>query len=131
MVFIVGGSYQSSHGKGPKRYLQTIFYAKSNDLNPVPAWEMSKILLPFQIKCCECIITEKNTNDPTLVILGGQDSADSNCRNYWEYKISEVVGDQYLKQFMDNSNDFSQRVNPLYIYICVCVCSFFFLIFCF
>ena len=78
------------------KYLNTIFYAFSDDLNNDDIdniWLISDVKMPMGVVGCQCVIlNDKNT--PKLHIIGGQDSSQTPLDLHLQYDLSQIIGEK-------------------------------------
>ena len=97
-MFIAGG-YDDIKSKKTNR----IWYAISEELKynkHFNIWRVSEIKLPYRIDGCQCIITMKETNDPSLIIIGGVNETQIKQTNHWEFKIKDIIGNDKFQYFI-------------------------------
>ena len=119
---IVGGCFYDSLQK-----TDLIYFAMSKDISDDSInniWQMAKIALPFTLCKCKCMITHQSTNNPKLIILGGQKNKsleDSNI--FLEYKLSDIMGYHTFQRFILDFTKviMSQNTNLFCVWVCVCV----------
>ena len=111
---------------------------KSNDLlkrntntnNNNNLWQISKIKLPYAIISCKCIITDKNTNDPSLNVIGGfnyDKGKDQN--NYWEFKIRDIIGNDSMNEFLKTPTNDTLQNQEVFVTLCHTIFLGFFVVF--
>ena len=97
IVFVVGGAYDK------RQFSKSIYFMKSDDIlrrKRNNYWRKSDIELPCKIWGCKCIITEKNTDNPKLIILGGLDENDRELNIFWQREISDIIGNDAMPEFL-------------------------------
>ena len=91
LVVLVGGMDTETMNASNKLYYFFSDDINNNDCENV--WRESAITLPFPIYECECTFTDINSENPTLVILGGiNDTNETTEAIHWELSLSEIIG---------------------------------------
>ena len=67
---------------------------------------------------CKCVITHRNTYDPKLIVIGGQNDNDENVDTHITYDLSQIIGNDKLRQLMhgvfDNKNKKKEEILPIH-----------------
>ena len=99
LVVIVGG-YDKSNNK----LSNEIYYCVSNDINNKnnnqSIWQLSVIKLPLVLCDCQCIITNKESRNPKLIVLGGESAIRMKTDIYLEYNLCDVIGYDTFNRFI-------------------------------
>ena len=78
-----------------------------NNKNVTNLWQQSKITLDIPLSGCKCIITQQSTDNPKLIVLGGNDNKRNNTDIHREYGIREIIGDDHkFNMFMGTCYNF-------------------------
>ena len=101
-----------------KKVSDEIYYCVSNDINnneKQSIWQTSKIRLPFAICECQCIITQQNSCNPILNILGGCNQNNVATNQWLQYNLCDVIGYQTFMRF---SIDIERVTLSVFFYSC-------------
>ena len=80
-------------------------------------WQISQISLPEMLRCVTCLITQKRTKQPKLMVLAG------NTRRCFEFLLREVIGNDTFNRFMiDVTQVMLCHTYVLYAYFHICLC---------
>ena len=112
---IVGGMSASSGYQKPQNIIYYCVSCDINNENVTNLWQQSKITLDIPLLNCKCIITHQSTDNPKLIVLGGDDNNDYETSIHREYDIRQIMGDDHkFNTFMGTGLKYDSIFNNRY-----------------
>ena len=96
LVVIVGGLNDNAPKKSNEIYycVSKDINSKNSNENNQSVWQSSLIKLPSAMLACECVITDKKSNNPKLHILMGDSAKCAITDTYLQYNLCDIIGSQ-------------------------------------
>ena len=98
LIVIAGGCKVATSEHYDVTYSNEIYFAMSDDLFEDNIWQKSIVLLPKPMARCKCIIA-KDSKEPKLYILGGEDNDGAPLNIHFEVQLSDVLGQDRFNRF--------------------------------
>ena len=121
---IAGGYNHTANQKSNEIYdcLSNDINSKNN--NDQSIWQLSLFNLPFAIDACQCIITDKKSKNPKLIILGGRNGAEQQgfreTSLYFEYNLCDIIDYDTFNHFIIDIKQVYLTLFLIFVLFCFC-----------